>query len=133
MHTQNRIRWCSALASLLSLVAGAQAGEVVAHPSVTLTADEVKEAFLGDKQLTGGVKLMPVDNAAGQADFMAKVLQTDAGKYAARWTKRAFREGMTAPPVKGSDAEVLAYIKGTPGAVGYIAGTSSGTKVLMKF
>jgi hypothetical protein len=118
-------------ASLLGTAA--LAGEVVANASVTLSAEEVKDAFLGDKQLAGTVKLVPVDNAAQQADFVAKVLQTDATKYAARWTKKAFREGLTVPAVKGSDAEVLAFVKATPGAVGYVAGPSSGVKVLMKY
>jgi len=108
-------------------------GEVIANASVTLTADEIKEVFLGDKQLAGGLKLVPVDNAAQQSDFTAKVLQTDVAKYTARWTKKAFREGLTAPAVKGSDAEVTAFVKATPGAVGYVTGPSSGVKVLMKY
>jgi len=111
----------------------AGAGEVIAHASVTLSADEVKELFFGDKQLAGGLKLVPIDNAAQQADFLAKVLQTDGAKYAARWTKKAFREGLAAPTVKGSDAETIAFVKSTPGAVAYIAGPSSGVKVLHKY
>ena len=94
---------------------------------------EVKETFLGDKQLAGSQKLVPVDNAAQQADFTAKVLGTDVAKYGARWTKKAFREGLTAPPVKGSDAEVLAFVKATPGAVGYVGASGPGVKVLMKY
>jgi ABC-type phosphate transport system substrate-binding protein len=109
------------------------AGEVIAHPSVSLSADEVKETFLGDKQLSGATKLVPVDNAAEQGDFTTKVLGMDATKYGARWTKKAFREGLTAPAVKGSDAEVVAFVKATPGAVGYVSGTASGVKVLMKY
>lgn len=122
-----------ALALLIPFAAPALAGEVVAHPSVTLSADEVKETFLGDKQLAGSQKLVPVDNAAQQADFTAKVLGTDVAKYGARWTKKAFREGLTAPPVKGSDAEVLAFVKATPGAVGYVSASGPGVKVLMKY
>jgi ABC-type phosphate transport system substrate-binding protein len=110
-----------------------RAGEVVANASVTLTADEVKDVFLGEKQLAGTIKLVPVDNSAQQAEFLAKVLQLDSAKYAARWTKKAFREGMTAPAMKGSDAEVIAFVKSTPGAVGYVAGPSSGVKVLEKY
>ena len=111
----------------------ALAGEVIANASVTLSADEVKEAFLGDKQLAGSVKLVPVDNAAQQADFLSKVLQLDVTKYSARWTKKAFREGMTAPAVKGSDAEVLAFVKATPGAIGYVSSSGGGAKVLLKY
>jgi hypothetical protein len=117
----------------LACHAAASAGEVIAHPSVTLSADEVKELYFGDKQLAGGLKLVPIDNAAQQAAFLAKVLQTDGAKYAARWTKKAFREGLTAPGVKGSDAETIAFVKSTPGAVAYVAGPSSGVTVLHKY
>ena len=115
------------------LPAPACAGEVIANPSVSLTADEVKELFLGDKQLSGSTKLQPVDNAAAQADFLGKVLQTDAAKYGSRWTKKSFREGLVPPPLKGSDAEVIAFVKATPGAVGYVMGPAAGAKVLQKY
>ena len=112
----------------------AWAGEVIAHPSVNLSPDEVRDVFLGEKQLAGDLRLIPVDNSAIQAEFLAKVLQTDAKKYAARWTKKTFREGITAPAVKGSDAEVTAYVRGTPGAIGYVGGPPpEGVKRLEKF
>lgn len=112
---------------------GVLAGEVIAHSSVSLTADEIKEVFQGDKQLAGSQKLVPVENSSQQVDFLAKVLQSDSAKYTARWTKKAFREGLTAPASKGSDAEVIAFVKATPGAVGYVSGGSSGVKVLHKY
>lgn len=115
------------------LTASANADEVVAHPSVTLSADEVKELFLGDKQLAGNVKLIPVDNTSTQALFLAKVLRTDVTKYSARWTKKAFREGLTAPIVKSNDAEAIAFVQATPGAVAYVGMTASGVKVLHKY
>jgi ABC-type phosphate transport system substrate-binding protein len=133
MNIQHR-RLTLPLTVVLLLAAGtSQAGELIANASVTLTADEFKEVFLGDKQLAGGAKLVPVDNAAAQADFLSKVMQSDGTKYAARWTKKSFREGLTAPAVKGSDAEVIAFVKSTPGAVGYVSGTSSGVKVISKY
>lgn len=110
-----------------------QAVEVICHADLALTADEVKELFLGDKQLAGGVKLIPVDNAALQVDFSARLLQLEVARYAARWTRKAFRDGLTAPAVKGSDAEVLAYVRSTVGAVGYVNGPSTGVKVLLKY
>lgn len=113
--------------------ASVPAGEVIAHPSVSLSADEVKELFLGDKQLAGSVKLIPVDNTVEQAAFLAKVLHADAAKYSARWTKKAFREGLTAPGVKSNDAEAIAFVQATPGAVAYIGAVASGVKVLLKY
>jgi hypothetical protein len=135
MKTNSRTHCPAVLLSMsLAMWAGhCMAGEVIANASVSLTADEVKEAFLGDKQLAGGIKLVPVDNAAQQADFTTKVLAMDVAKYSARWTKKAFREGLTAPSIKGSDAEVIAFVKATPGAVGYVAGPSAGVKVLLKY
>lgn len=112
----------------------AHAGEVIAHPQLMLDAEEIRDVYLGEKQLAGHLKLLPVDNSAIQNEFLAKVLQTDARKYAARWTKKSFREGLAIPAVKGSDAEVIAYVRSTPGAIGYIGGTApSGVKLLAKF
>jgi hypothetical protein len=120
------------LAALLTH-AHARAGEVIAHPSVSLDADEVREVFLGEKQFVGALKLVPIDNSGAQAEFLNKVLQTDARTYAARWTKKSFREGLAAPGVRGSDAEIAAFVRATPGAVGYLTGTFPGAKVLHKF
>lgn len=111
----------------------ASAGEVIAHPSVVLNADEVRDVFLGERQFVGNLKLVPVDNRGLQAEFLAKVLQTDERKYAARWTRKSFREGLAAPTLKGSDAEVLAFVRATPGALGYVNASNGGVKVLEKF
>jgi ABC-type phosphate transport system substrate-binding protein len=109
------------------------AGEVIAHSSVNLSGDEIRDVFLGEKQLDGNLKLVPVDNAAIQSEFLSRVLQTDAQKYAARWTKKTFREGLAPPARKGSDAEVLEFVRTTPGAVGYVSRHWPGVKVLETF
>ena len=122
----------SAAAALL-IPGLALAGEVIANPSVNLTPAEVRELFIGEKQLSGDLKLVPVDNASAQADFVAKVLQMEVPKYSTLWTKKAFREGLTAPAVKGSDAEVISFVKSTPGAVGYVGTSAAGVKELQKY
>lgn len=110
------------------------AGEVIAHPDLNLNPDEIREVFSGDKQLAGNVRVRPVDNAAQQPEFLAKVLHIEPVKYGARWMKKAFREGLVAPPLKGSDAETLAYVKATPGALAYVSGpASAGVKVLQRY
>jgi ABC-type phosphate transport system substrate-binding protein len=121
------------LSWLLVTHAQSRAGEVIAHPSVSLDAEEIRELFLGEKQFAGPLKLVPVDNSAIQREFLSKILQTDLRTYAARWTKKSFREGLVAPDVKGSDAEVSAFVRATPGSVGYVGGTATGVKVLLKF
>jgi hypothetical protein len=115
--------------------ASATAGDVyiVAQPSLTLSADEVRDAFLGDKQMAGGTRIVPLDNAAQQKDFLERVLKLDPAKYNAIWVKKGFRDGLNAPPVKNSDAEVSAIVRGTPGAISYVANPPKDLKVLGKY
>ena len=130
----NRIAMLAVVSvALLKVCTPSRAGEVIAHPSLVLSAEEVRELFMGDKQLAGSVKLVPIDNGAQQADFLVKVLQMDPTRYTARWTKKAFREGLRAPMAKGSDAEVAAFVRATPGAVGYVSTASVGVQSLQKY
>jgi hypothetical protein len=122
-----------ALGLLLAAAGPARGGEVIAHQSVRLSPDDVRDVFLGERQLAAGVRLVPVDNSVAQTEFLSKVLQTDEQKYYARWTRKSFREGITAPALKGSDAEVIAFVKSTPGAIGYVRNPSSGVTVLQRF
>lgn len=122
-------------AVLMALLAqaSASAGEVIAHSTVSLSADEIRDVFLGEKQFAGSLKLVPVDNTAIQSEFLSAVLQTDAQKYSARWLRKTFREGLAAPARKGSDAEVIEFVRSTPGAVGYVSRPWPGVKVLERF
>ena len=123
-----------ALPSLLWAVAPelarAQNLVLVTHPSVTLSASDVRDVYLGDKQLAGAIKLVPVDNSSSQEMFLARVVRIEGAKYASLWTKKSFREGILAPPLKGSDAEVLAFVRRTPGAVGYVGAAAAGVAVV---
>ena len=94
---------------------------VICNPGVTLAPADVRDVFMGEKQFAGSVKLLPADNGAVQSTFLSKVLNMDGAKYSVAWTKKSFREGANPPPVKGSDAEALEYVKRTPGACSYVA------------
>ena len=121
---------------LLAFVRPAFAGDlfVIANGLPPMSAEEVKEAFLGEVEFAGSLRLMPVDNAIAQPDFQARVLKMVATKYTASWTKKAFRDGLNAPPVKGSDAEVIGFVKANPGAIGYVSTPpGAGVQVLGKF
>jgi hypothetical protein len=93
---------------------------VITHPAIRLSPEDVRDVFLGEKQIAGGVKLHPVDNAAAQPTFLVQVMKLDPAKYSASWTKKAFRQGLNPPPVKANDAEVIEYVKRVPGAVSYV-------------
>ena len=125
----------TALLSALATAAHAAQADIylIANPAVQLTADEAREVFIGEKQLAGSVKLVPVDNAAAQAEFLSKVHGMDAAKYNTLWAKKGFRDGLNPPAVKGNDAEVLAVVRGTPGAVGYVTTPPAGVNVIRKY
>jgi hypothetical protein len=106
---------------------------VVANAGLTLSAEDVRDAYLGDKQIAGGTKLVPLDNAAQQKDFLERALKLDATKYNAIWIKKGFRDGLNAPAVKAGDAEVIAAVKATPGGVGYVSAPPKDLKVIAKF
>jgi len=109
-------------------------GMVIANSSLNLSAGDIKDIYTGEKQLAGSTKLVPVDNAAAQADFLSKVLKMDNTKYQTSWTKKSFRDGLTAPAVKTTDAEVVEFVKRSPGGVGYVSGGApSGVTVVTKY
>jgi len=107
---------------------------VICNAAVSLQQGEIKDVFIGEKGFAGSTKLAPADNSAAQAEFLAKVLKLDASKYAGIWTKKSFRDGANPPPVKGSDAEALSYVKQTPGGCSYTnAAPPPGVSVVGKF
>lgn len=121
-------------AAALLAAGGARADiYLICNSSLQLSADDVRDVYLGEKQLAGSVKLAPLDNAAAQGEFLAKVLHMDATKYSTLWTKKGFREGLNAPAVKGSDLEVIANVKGNPGGVGYVTAPAAGVTVIRKY
>jgi hypothetical protein len=113
----------------------AAAGDVyvICSAGVALKPDEVRNVFLGEQGFAGSIKLFPADNSAAQADFLEKVLKLDPNKYAGIWTKKSFRDGTNPPPVKGSDAEAIAYVKQTAGACTYVSSAPAGVAVVAKF
>jgi hypothetical protein len=107
---------------------------VICNPNVALAPDDIRDVFLGDKQFAGAVKLTPVDNSAAQEMFLEKVMKMSAARYSTAWTKKSFREGVNPPPMEGSDAETLAYVRRTSGACGYLTTAgASGVVIVSQF
>jgi len=126
-----------ALTAVLAIagLAPAFAGDVVVicNLGVKLAPTDVKDVFIGEKVFAGTVRLVPADNTALQAGFLDKVMKLDAGKYTSIWTKKSFRDGANPPPVKANDSEVIAFVKATVGACGYVASEPAGVAVIAKF
>lgn len=123
---------CFAAILLLLAIQGANAGDIViiSNPEISVSSDEVRDIFLGEKQFAGSTKLVVIDNAALQGNFLSQVMHMDAPKYNGIWTKKSFRDGLTPPAVKSGDAEVIEYIKRTPGSIGYVSTRPAGVKVI---
>jgi hypothetical protein len=124
-----------AVVLLCAAAATADAGDlyVISNSGTTVASGELRDVFLGEKQFAGAIKLIPVDNASAQEDFLSKVMKMEGAKYAAAWTKKTFRDGANPPPIKGSDAETLEFVKRTAGAVSYVGSAPSGVKIVGKF
>ena len=125
------------LAAALLLATAAAAADrpfaVVVHPdsaATALSAADVSAAFLGKTaKWPDGSKVMPVDQAEDGPLYKA-VADSIHGKspeaLKSFWVKQVFAGKGAPPPKKASDAEVLAYVKANPGAIGYV---SSGADV----
>jgi hypothetical protein len=106
---------------------------VIANNSLVLAEEDVREVFVGDKQIANGIRVMPMDNTSLQKDFLERVLKVEAAKYSNIWTKKGFRDGLNPPATKSNDAEVASAVKSTPGAVGYVSRVPADVKVIKKY
>jgi ABC-type phosphate transport system substrate-binding protein len=111
--------------------------KVIANPSVStseISAEDFKAVFLGITTTVAGSQVAPVLAKAGRAHDV--VLKEYLGKSDA--TLMTYFRGLvftgkaSMPKVCDSDADIVAYVARTKGAVGYVgAGVSAtGTKTL---
>lgn len=103
---------------------------IVAHPLVkgsqvpraALTAIFLKQApRWGD-----GLPVVPVDQSVKspvRSLFSLRILNQPLMDVQIYW-QRKMSVGMTPPPVKVSDQDVLAFVGSTPGAIGYVAAST---------
>jgi len=107
---------------------------VIINSRLTISAEDIKEIYTGEKQLAGSIKITPLDNSAAKGEFLSKVLQLDGVRYEALWIKKSFRDGINPPVVKATDAEVIAIVRSTAGSIGYVSTVPpDGVTVLKKF
>lgn len=125
-------RFWFCLALLLLSCQAAIAGDIVVitHSGIAVSPDEVRDIYTGEKQFSGSTQLIPVDNAALQEDFLSAFMQMDTVKYNRLWTRKLFRDGLAQPAMKSGDTAVTAYVRRTPGAIGYVSTVPSGVKIV---
>jgi ABC-type phosphate transport system substrate-binding protein len=107
-----------------------------ANPVSSLPRSEAARLFL--KKVTAWPDGRPVavidqERASPQRQaFSQDVHQKDADAIAAYWQTAVFSGRDVPPPIGKSDAEVLAFVRANPGAIGYVSATADvqGAKVL---
>jgi ABC-type phosphate transport system substrate-binding protein len=120
-------------------IAGAEDFKLIGNPSVpetSLERDVVARIFLIKlAKWPNGTGVVPVDQSQDskvREAFSRSVHQKPTPAVVAYWHKQVF-SGLGIPPLtKGSDAEVLQYVRTTPGAIGYVSPQApvDGVKVL---
>lgn len=121
MNARQMFRTLAAVAGLLAGGAAHAELYIVANPSTPISAGDIRDIFIGNKQFAGGTKLVPIDNGPVQEVFLATTLKMEASRYNTIWTKKSFREGLMPPTVKSGDTDVLEFVRKTPGAIGYVS------------
>lgn len=104
---------------------------VVANPSVKasdINADELKQVFLGTKtSLSDGSAVEPVLSSGGathEAFLKAHVGKTDPA-LRNHFKSLVFTGKGSMPKSFASDADIVAYVSKTKGAVGYVSASAS--------
>lgn len=127
------------LAFMMATAANAQNYVLVANESVaetSLSKDDVSHIFLKTKtKWSDGSAITPVDQSARAAvreAFSQDVHGRGVGAIRSHWQQAAFSGAGTAPIERGNDADVVAFVKSNPGAVGYVSteAATDGVKVI---
>jgi ABC-type phosphate transport system substrate-binding protein len=109
--------------------AGSTAYRVIVHPQVKgvrITRGALSSIFLKQApKWNDGAAILPVDQSVRSSvrrSFSGDVLMQGIAEVQIYWQRR-MSQGVTPPPVKATDEEVLAFVASTPGAIGYVSTT----------
>ena len=97
-----------------------------ASSSAEMERAEVARFFLRQSlKWSDGQTVLPIDQSSRSAvreAFSKGVLKQPLPAVDTYWQRQIASGRALPPPVKTSDAEVLAYVASTPGAIGYVVG-----------
>ena len=100
------------------------------NPATTISRLDATRIFMKKTRAWpgGGLSADPVDQRDAnpvRREFLAAVIGKDAPAMNAYWQSQLFVGRTTPPPVKGSDADVIAFVAAAKGGIGYVsAGTA---------
>lgn len=114
----------------------AQGFQVVVNSAAGTTeisAAELSKIFLKKSaKLPSGEAAKPVDQPATAAireAFSKAVHGRGAAQVESYWQQQIFAGKDVPPDVKGSDADVIAFVSANPGAIGYVSASASASGV----
>lgn len=98
-------------------------------PDHPISKTEVQNIFLGKVTKIDETKVTFVILKSGDvhADFLATYLSRTPAQYSQYWKKLIFSGKGKSPKAFENEAELLAYITQTPGAIGYIGAAAAET------
>jgi len=143
-HLQNAMRRCQTILAWAVLAipptGAVRAGDlkIIANQSVratSISADELKSVFLSTKtSLSDGSHVVPVLEKAGathEAFLKAYIGKTDSG-LETYYRSLVFTGKASMPRTLAADADVVAYVAKTRGAIGYVGAgaVTDGVKIL---
>lgn len=111
---------------------GADTGvKVIVNPQVKgtqITRTALAQLFLKQApRWADGVAAQPVDQSIKspvRSAFSSRVLGQPLIEVQIYWQKK-MSQGVTPPPVRTTDEDVVAYVAETPGAIGYVSTTAA--------
>jgi ABC-type phosphate transport system substrate-binding protein len=103
--------------------------QIIANASVAttvLSAEDVKEIFLGTKTSVAGSDVAPVLASAGAAHeaFLSTYVGKSDQGLRNHFKTLVFTGKGSMPKSLTSDADIVKYVAGTKGAIGYISGSA---------
>jgi ABC-type phosphate transport system substrate-binding protein len=125
--------------ALVPVEAGAAGGVVVIGDArlTRLDAPTLEKVYTGKVIEVDGIPVTAINANSGSAirnRFLQVYLHQDEDKYTAYWTVRRYIGKGASPRELSSSAEVINFVKSTPGAIGYIdeADVPPGVNVLLR-
>ena len=101
-----------------------------ANTTASVTKTQLSRCFMKQTNTwINGQTVMPVDLSADspvRESFSTEIHGRDVNAVKSFWQRQIFSGRGVPPPEKGSDSEVLAFVRANPGAVGYV---SAGAKI----
>jgi ABC-type phosphate transport system substrate-binding protein len=96
-----------------------------ANPLPSMLRDDVAKLFTGkNNKWPDGSAVLPVDLAGKTPTrrlFSTEILNKELEAVESLWQQLIFNGKAVPPPIKATEAEVVAYVKENPGAIGYIS------------